>query len=65
MDGDFTGTHYLESDLQAINERFDRYAVMILLIAILSLVVTLFLARALKQESPSTPVIMLTGWGRS
>ncbi|HUA67461.1 MAG TPA: ATP-binding protein, partial [Candidatus Saccharimonadales bacterium] len=64
LDGDFAGTLYLNSDLQAINGRFERYAAMILLFAILSLVVTLFLS-GLLQRVISRPIVHLAGTARA
>jgi signal transduction histidine kinase/ActR/RegA family two-component response regulator/uncharacterized membrane protein affecting hemolysin expression len=59
LDGDFIGTLYLKSDLQQlISERFERYAAMILLFAMLSLVVTLFLS-GLLQRVISRPIFHL------
>jgi signal transduction histidine kinase/CheY-like chemotaxis protein/uncharacterized membrane protein affecting hemolysin expression len=59
LDGDFAGTIYLKSDLQQqIIERFERYAAMILLFAIFSLVVTLFLS-GLLQRVISRPIFHL------
>ena len=58
LDGDFVGTVYLKSDLQEINERFARYAAMILLFMLASWVVTLFLS-ALLQRVISRPIFHL------
>ena len=59
LDGDFIGTLYLKSDLQQlISERFERYAAMILLFTMLSLVVTLFLS-GLLQRVISRPIFHL------
>jgi len=58
LDGDFVGTVYLRSDLQEINERFERYALMILILMLASWAVTLFLS-ALLQRVISRPIFHL------
>ena len=47
LDGDFAGTVYLKSDLQEVNDRFVRYAGIILLFMVASWLVTLFLSSQL------------------
>ncbi len=64
LDGDFVGTVYLKSDLQEINERFARYAAMILLFMLASWVVTLFLS-ALLQRVISRPIFHLAETARA
>ena len=53
--GDFTGTLCLKSDLQEMNERFLRYAGIILLFMVASWLVTLFLS-SLLQRVISRPI---------
>jgi len=64
LDGDFAGTVYLRSDLQAIHERFARYAAMILVFMAASLVVTLFLS-GLLQGVISRPIFHLAEIARA
>ena len=56
--GDPTGTLYLKSDLQEMYERFKRYAIIVLLIMLASMVVTYFLS-AFLQRIISRPVFHL------
>ena len=64
MAGTFVGTVYLKSDLQEINDRFARYAAMILLFMLASLVVTLFLSAPL-QRVISRPIFHLAETARA
>lgn len=64
LDGDFVGTVYLKSDLQEINQRFERYAAMILLLMLASLGVTLFLS-AFLQRVISGPIFHLAETART
>ncbi len=64
LDGDFVGTVYLKSDLLAINERFERYAAIILLFMLASLAATLFLS-AFLQRVISRPIFHLAETARS
>jgi signal transduction histidine kinase/ActR/RegA family two-component response regulator/HAMP domain-containing protein len=57
-DHTFEGTLYLESDLTEINERFRRFAEIVALFALVSLLFTLFLANWL-QRSISRPIFHL------
>ena len=57
-EGGFAGTVCLKSDLQELNERFVRYAGMILLFTVASWLVTLFLSRLL-QRVISRPIFHL------
>ena len=61
---DFAGTLYLKSDLQEIDERFVRYAAMILLFMLASWVVTLFLSSRL-QRIISRPIFHLADTARA
>jgi len=62
--GGFAGTVWLESDLQERNERFVRYAEMIVLLMIASLLVTLFLS-SLLQRVISRPIFHLAQTART
>jgi signal transduction histidine kinase/AmiR/NasT family two-component response regulator len=55
---DFAGTVYLESDLREINQRFERYAGIVLLFTLASWLVTLFLSGRL-QRVISRPIFHL------
>lgn len=55
---DFVGTAYLESDLREINQRFERYAGIVLLLTLASWLVTLFLSGRL-QRVISRPIFHL------
>jgi signal transduction histidine kinase/CheY-like chemotaxis protein/uncharacterized membrane protein affecting hemolysin expression len=57
-DSDFTGTLYLESDLLEMNQRFRSFAGIVLLLAVISSLVTLFLANWL-QRVISKPILAL------
>ncbi|HSY19874.1 MAG TPA: ATP-binding protein [Candidatus Acidoferrales bacterium] len=62
--GDFTGTICLKSDLLEQHERFVRYAVMISIFMVVSLLVTLFLSSRL-QRVISRPIFHLADTARS
>jgi len=56
--GGFAGTIYLQSDLQALHERFVRYAEIIALLTIVSLIITLIVSARL-QRLISRPIYRL------
>ena len=61
---DFVGTVFLESDLREINQRFGRYAGIILLLTVASWLVTLFLSGRL-QRVISRPIFHLAETAKS
>jgi signal transduction histidine kinase/ActR/RegA family two-component response regulator/HAMP domain-containing protein len=64
LDGDQAGTVFLKSDLQEMNERFTRYAGIILLFMVASWLLTLFLSSRL-QRVISRPVFQLAETARA